>query len=105
MTVSEDFLLYSEYQVLHDTPKLQIISDIKKKILATQNKMLKHQYYRISCLKRSEIITPGTYRKLPFSTWRILSPNALKSYSLSGTNDLLFYESRMVLVIRHYKKN
>lgn len=31
MTVSEDFLLYSEYQVLHDTPKLQIISDIKKK--------------------------------------------------------------------------
>lgn len=30
MTVSEDFLLYSEYQVLHDTLKLQITSDVKK---------------------------------------------------------------------------
>ena len=39
MTVSEGFLLYSEYQVLHDTLKLQITSDIKKKILATQKKM------------------------------------------------------------------
>lgn len=36
MTIPQGFLLYSEYQVLHDTLKLQIIGEIK--IPSTQKK-------------------------------------------------------------------